>query len=371
MSTSFRGGILSTNGRVFTCESSGQGKELSVLSEPCTNYQSTVSLVRPERKISVTALLSGYWTESSPHKLQLMADLTLAQTIQTVRQSEEVAAQVSLQGDTAGSVQEVQFKRKNTNWKPQQRQQGKSRDRKWGGNYKKCGKCGKTQHNKDEKCYAEKATCHNCHKVGHWARVCHSSKSVNEVTETERAEQTSYFLGSVCKAKETSEQWTVQLQVDSTPIEFKIDTGADVTVMSEDAFHTLTPERTLAPPDIPLESPGGELLCLGRLEVTASHKGKDYPFTAYVVRGHRVNNLLSRTLSVKMNLVRRVDEVKSDACHLQAYGEHGTLKTEPVKIELKDDAVPYAVHTARRVPFPMLQKVKEELKRMENRSLMR
>ena len=64
--------------------------------------------------------------------------------------------------------------------------------------------------------------------------------------------------------------------------------------------------------------------------------------------------------------MRRVDEVKSSTCHLQAYGEHGTLKTEPVKIELRDDAVPHAVHTARRVPFPMLHKVKEELKRMED-----
>ena len=176
-------------------------------------------------------IVVGILDKELSRKLQLMADLTLAQTIQIVRQSEEVAAQVSLQGDTVGSVQEVQFKRKNTNWKPQQRQQGKSKDRKWGGN-DKCGKCGKAQHNRDEKCYAEKATCHNCHKVGHWARVCRSNRSVNEVTETERAEKTSYFLGSVCHANETSEQWTVQLQVDATPIEFKIDTGADVTVIS-------------------------------------------------------------------------------------------------------------------------------------------
>lgn len=149
--------------------------------------------------------------------------------------------------------------------------------------------------------------------MGHWARVCRSNRSVNEVTETVKTEQTSYFLGSVSDANETSERWTVQLQVDSTPIEFKIDTAADVTVINEDTFDTLTPERTLAPPDIPLDSPGGELLCLGRFNATVSHKGKDYPFTAYVVRGRRVNNLLSRTLSVRMNLVRRVDEVKHPA----------------------------------------------------------
>lgn len=307
-------------------------------------------------------IVVGMMDKELSRRLQLMSDLTLTHTIQTVRQSEEVATQVSLQGDAAGSVQEVQFKRKNTNWKQQQRQQGKSKDRKWGGNEKKCGKCGKTQHNRDERCPAERATCHNCHRMGHWARVCRS-RSVNEVTETERAGQTSYFLGSVCD-NEKSEQWTVQLQVDSSPVEFKIDTGADVTVISEDTFHTLIPERTLDPPDIPLDSPGGELLCLGRFNATASHKGKDYPFTAYVVRGRRVNNLLSRALSVRMNLVRRVDELKCIPSHL-THSEHATLKTEPVKIQLREDAVPYAVHTARRVPFPMLEKVKEEIQRME------
>lgn len=60
-----------------------------------------------------------------------------------------------------------------------------------------------------------------------------------------------YFLGSVCDANETSEQWTVQLQVNFTPTKF--------TVINEDTLHTLTPERTLAPPDNPLDSPGGEL----------------------------------------------------------------------------------------------------------------
>lgn len=57
--------------------------------------------------------------------------------------------------------------------------------------------------------------------------------------------------------------------------------------------------------DILLNSPGGELQCSGH---TVSHKGKTHPFTAYVTKGHSVNNLLSRPLLVKMNVVKRVDE---------------------------------------------------------------
>ena len=42
----------------------------------------------------------------------------------------------------------------------------------------------------------------------------------------------------------------------------------------------------------------------------------------------------------------------------------GKLKDDYV-IKLREDAVPYALTTPRRVPIPLLPKVKEELQRME------
>ncbi|KAL6477057.1 hypothetical protein MHYP_G00155560 [Metynnis hypsauchen] len=60
-----------------------------------------------------------------------------------------------------------------------------------------------------------------------------------------------------------------------------------------------------------------------------------------------------------MGLVKRVLQVSNAA------GEFGLLKTQPVKIVLQENAQPYAVHTARRIPIPLLKPVKEELERME------
>ena len=43
----------------------------------------------------------------------------------------------------------------------------------------------------------------------------------------------------------------------------------------------------------------------------------------------------------------------------------GTLKGDPVKIVLKENGQPYSISTARRVPIPLMPKVKAELECME------
>lgn len=159
--------------------------------------------------------------------------------------------------------------------------------------------------------------------------MCRTKKVVSEVTE-QMEQRLPYFLEAVSKTDEPREQWSVELLVGSTPVEFKIDTGADVSVISEYTYHSLIPKCPLEPSIIPLDSPGGELQCLGKTQSTVTYKGKSHPLTAYVVRGRAVNNLLSRPMAVKMNLVgETVGETvwmkrcaKEDMCKLMVSMRH-------------------------------------------------
>ena len=127
--------------------------------------------------------------------------------------------------------------------------------------------------------------------------------------------------------------------------------------MNLKTFKMLKPKQKLNRSSRPLDSPGGALNIVGQFTTSTLHKQKRYIYTIYVAQGQSVSNLLGRETAVEMGLVKRVQQVKRT--------EHqGILKTEPVKINLKEDAVPYAVRSARRVSLPLLPKVKAELKRM-------
>ena len=66
-----------------------------------------------------------------------------------------------------------------------------------------------------------------------------------------------------------------------------------------------------------------------------------------------MENSLDHGVAHDMNQVQRV----------QAVEEIGHLKTDPVKILLKEDSQPFSVNVPRRIPFPLESKVKDELKR--------
>lgn len=198
-----------------------------------------------------------------------MPTLTLAQAIQQVRQSEEVAKQVSLQAREGPPELDQQVasssQRGEKQWKKGAHQAGSGASS--SNRADNCGRCGKNQHEED-RCPAFRSTCNKCKRKGHWEHMC-LTKTVRELTED--IDQI-HFLSAISK-DHSNGNWTVTLQIGDTPTDFKIDTGADASIISEETFKQLSPARELHPADTRLKSPGGELKCLGQFQANTGYKG--------------------------------------------------------------------------------------------------
>ena len=113
---------------------------------------------------------------------------------------------------------------------------------------KTCSCCGGSSHARD-KCPAKKATCHRCNKKGHYRSQCFT-KQVSELTSESILETA--FLDTL--ATEPTSAWFASVKLNKQEINFKLDTGAEVTAISEEVYQGLqkpklsTPEKALYGP---------------------------------------------------------------------------------------------------------------------------
>ena len=214
-------------------------------------------------------------------------------------------------------------------------------------------------------------TCHRCHKIGHYKHCCKSKGGIREVRQEDGSDLTSdggdEFLGTVnADTVSTSKPWTAVVRLNEQDLEFKIDTGADVTVIPESAYQ---PERDgeLEPASIPLNGPTRENLeVCGRFKAILRRKGEESQQMIYVVR-NLSRPLLGRPAIQALKVAVLIEPVQVDSVveeFPELFKGLGKLK-DSYKIKLQDGVTPFALSTPRRVPIPLLPKVKKELQRME------
>ena len=156
------------------------------------------------------------------------------------------------------------------------------------------------------------------------------------------------------------------VEVNHKSVEFHIDTGAEVTVISTAVYKQLT-SAPLQTPDRNLKGPSNGILPVqGYFVGKLSRNGRHTEQEIYVVDElHR--NLLGQPAIEGLGLITRVDNVEKGNTPATQFPHlfEGLGKLEgEYSIQLEEGAQPFAVHTPRRVPIPMMQSVKEKLERM-------
>ena len=152
-----------------------------------------------------------------------------------------------------------------------------------------------------------------------------------------------------------------KLKLNRRMIKFKIDTGADVTVIPLTTYD-LYYDGPLHCTKMPLVGPGQNELKVSRWFEGTFKKGNDeVKETVYVVKGLKTP-LAGIPIIRKLNLiseVNSVDKSKEDivAQFPELFNRLGLIKGS-YRIELEEEAKPYSIMAPRRVPIPQLPKVK-------------
>ena len=206
-------------------------------------------------------IVVGLQNRELSEKLQLDPSLTLEKATNLARQRETVKQQQNiLDGGFKSTPAHVdgiakgKSRRNKGNFK--EKSQDKSKEKpsdssKEKNPDQKCQRCLGKLHPK-KTCPARFSKCNKCSKIGHWAQACKSSKpgKVFEVTE----EEESFFLGEIVDVSEvqsnpTKSLWIATVLVDKKPVNFKVDSGADVTVVPYNTFLSIDLKIQLKPTD--------------------------------------------------------------------------------------------------------------------------
>ncbi|UYV64108.1 hypothetical protein LAZ67_2006591 [Cordylochernes scorpioides] len=324
-------------------------------------------------------IVVGVRDKALSERMQLDSELTLEKAVKMVRQQEAVRQQqVDLQHpSTSQKVNQVKFNSKKQS--PKQQQQPSRKKEKSAKTRSRCPKCGGFTHREGQACRAEGQKCNLCSKTGHFTNCCPDKQAKTaEVKAVSELDEEIGFLLEVSAVEDSSNldddegecrrRWTAEIQVNGKKVKFKLDSQADVTCVPLCLFKKIMGQQRLVKSDINLRAAEfSERLTVGMFISTLRNGSYEIKEKIYVIR--RLSEpLLSRRACELLNLARRIEVVATRINPIKEFPEvfEGLGQIgNPYEIKLKPGAKPYAVHTPRRVPIPLMEKLKTRLEELE------
>ena len=216
----------------------------------------------------------------------------------------------------------------------------------------KCMRCGKPEHQQGQKCAAKNAKCKECHKIGHFYKVCQSKKKTTRANLAQiapqaeqdthynpQAEQNTYYndftgyglsdtnphnqlnppMVNMLKivnhigTTSGSQEKHLKFPIDVNPrgpykdhLVIRVDTGADVNCMNEKTFRRLFPKVKLSVCPYEIQNFGNsiaDISILGQFRTYLQFRGEKYLNTSIVTNANDCPNLLSHGATFRMGVL--------------------------------------------------------------------
>uniref|UniRef100_A0A183BVP9 Reverse transcriptase n=1 Tax=Globodera pallida TaxID=36090 RepID=A0A183BVP9_GLOPA len=183
----------------------------------------------------------------------------------------------------------------------------------------KCNRCGKMGHWAKD-CHQKGSTCNKCGRIGHWAIMCKSKqtpiptkrqgpeapglrrKPVHQVSAEKR--ETRYQVATLATDNEIKSisvpPVMVHLKLGERDVEFELDCGADVSLISHKDWLTMGKPKLAECAGL-MAYGGRPIQVLGSFNTKAAHKGNRENAEIYVVEGEG-KNLCGRDLIGKLQI---------------------------------------------------------------------
>ena len=197
----------------------------------------------------------------------------------------------------------------------------------------KCMRCGKPEHQPGQKYMAKNAKCKDCHKIGHFYKVCQSKKKTrraNLAQATPQTEQDTHInengvrqpnppLVNMLKivnhigTTSGSQEKHLKFPIDVDPrgpykdhLVVRVDTGADVNCMNEKTFKKLFPKVKLSVCPYEIQNFGNsiaDISILGQFHTYLQFREEKYLNIFIVTNANDCPNILSHGATFRMGVL--------------------------------------------------------------------